>query len=512
MDMSFSSHSQQRRRCGSISSQSATSTKTPTHPEELPSYYSPKCQKEHDGDDDSQSELPTEPDMSNSSCSTPINDCTIASDDMTHTFQETNKPKLTMTPEEENYFDVQWNEMQGIGDDGDGGVQKDSSEKPTTLATLSSILSFTGRRLVSIRSDRSSKVSDYSMNRSGSRSDSIKQEPIDPVASGVVLPPGSDDPPPPPQPPVPTDSCLKSRKSTMCLLLLILLLGVTIVLLVTLEVVGGGRNKSPLGPKDDDKDEQQNNNNNADSLTLPPLSFSTPSSAPQEVGQIPSPTISPSVQPLDPTGTTAPTTSISVDIPTLPELRFTPFAELSTGTSSMISKHIIGYVNETWDLPGSVNRGDINFPSEINATDVIDGPFWEGLSLATLLDTNFRVGSIITSLGITSEQWNCWVNHYQDFTWDGLREESEVKVTFGENGTVTMGGRDMIESIEALGWTEESWNTAERFNYFFPQDPTSRGERPLWEDLTKREQDAATNFCWNRELWNRIPLPEWESM
>ena len=64
---------------------------------------------------------------------------------------------------------------------------------------------------------------------------------------------------------------------------------------------------------------------------------------------------------------------------------------------------------------------------------------------------------------------------------------------------------DLQEAMRVFGWTEAKWETPERFEYYSRQG-TSRGQRPPWDELTMTEQEAATSVCWNRELWNRIPL------
>jgi len=188
----------------------------------------------------------------------------------------------------------------------------------------------------------------------------------------------------------------------------------------------------------------------------------------------------------------------TITLPAVPEIRFTPFSGLPESIlTNLMRNSLLGYDSGTWNVPGSANNA-------ANTT----GVFWEGRSFKTIQNSNLQAISAIVRFDFTAQQWDCWVNHYQDLPWDELYWESDVEVVVDEDGSVTIYGRDLQEAMRILGWTESSWETPERFEYFFPQG-TSRGQRPSWDDLTMAEQEAATSICWSRELWNRIPLLEW---
>lgn len=241
-----------------------------------------------------------------------------------------------------------------------------------------------------------------------------------------------------------------------------------------------------------------NTNNSAASKARDPPAAESASAL-----RTPSPTISPTRRTASPTISTTPVPSTTrIVLPAWPELRFTPFSLLPESIAQDTILNVIGYDSETWDLPGSVNNGDNN-----------DGNiFWEGFSFGSIQSLSVNASAAIVGLNMTAQQWDCWSNHYQDFTFDDLLQESEIEIVFVEGeegeGSVSIGGRNLQEAMRVLGWTDANWNTDERIEYFFPQG-TNRGQRPAWDELTVAEQLAATTICWNRELWERIPIPLW---
>lgn len=76
-------------------------------------------------------------------------------------------------------------------------------------------------------------------------------------------------------------------------------------------------------------------------------------------------------------------------------------------------------------------------------------------------------------------------SHYDDYSWDELIE-------FDLNGP-----------FETLGWSRTSWESDDSDTY-----PVS--DNLTWEDLNDEEQEAADEICYFFELWNGVPLPEWE--
>ena len=88
-------------------------------------------------------------------------------------------------------------------------------------------------------------------------------------------------------------------------------------------------------------------------------------------------------------------------------------------------------------------------------------------------------------LGITNaETWDCWINHYSAFWWQDLEELG------------------VSQYYTVLGWNSNSWDN---------EVSTPSSDNKYFDDLTQQEQAAAEQVCYNRELWDGIPLPDWES-
>ena len=86
---------------------------------------------------------------------------------------------------------------------------------------------------------------------------------------------------------------------------------------------------------------------------------------------------------------------------------------------------------------------------------------------------------IIISLSLFID---CHVNHYTGFWWEDVEE------------------LNVSQYYEILGWNEYSWDN----------DVLPATDSLNWYQLTSVEQEAAKQLCYNRELWDGIPLPDWE--
>lgn len=256
--------------------------------------------------------------------------------------------------------------------------------------------------------------------------------------------------------------------------------------------------------------------------SFPAESFTTlsPSSLPSDRTT----TISPTLRPTQRSTTLSPTTpppmssapsnnnstnssgSTPYIIPPYPMFRFVPWTDVPSFHQGLAARHL-SYNSTSWNSPGTANVWDLT-------------QFWEGQSFSTIQLTSPDIGviSTIATLGFTKDTWDCWVNHYQNFTWSELDSLAPIEITFinsttrednvtSDDGSVIIGGRDIQQAMTTLGWTAELWSSTERFRYFFPLT----GERPLWDNLSPMEQDAATQLCFTRELWDRIPIPEWSN-
>lgn len=117
----------------------------------------------------------------------------------------------------------------------------------------------------------------------------------------------------------------------------------------------------------------------------------------------------------------------------------------------------LGYNEETWNRPSTANIETISF---------------EGLGTG---------GTTVQELGISSEQWDCFVNHYQFLEWTEL---------------ATIGVQDHFVT---LGWTEDLW-----FQANAPETDSLS-----WDKLSEEEQTAATELCYFQQIWSAQSLEDW---
>lgn len=139
-----------------------------------------------------------------------------------------------------------------------------------------------------------------------------------------------------------------------------------------------------------------------------------------------------------------------------PTFRYQPFHELDT-TSQNIAEEKLGYIEVTWN-----NHG-------LNS---VEKSRWEDLT------SNQRDGASL--LGYTVDQWNCFLNHYEGFSWDDLADKG------------------VQEHYEGLGWTRAHWeHTAETIVYT---------ESRWWGQLTDNEKRAANGLCYFKENWDKVDM------
>lgn len=87
------------------------------------------------------------------------------------------------------------------------------------------------------------------------------------------------------------------------------------------------------------------------------------------------------------------------------------------------------------------------------------------------------------SLGLSGDVWDCSINHFLAFWWTDLEE---------------LGITDYLSS---LGWNNDSWDN---------DGPLPDTEDLYWDELTPEQQASASHLCYFRDLWDGIPIPEWE--
>mmetsp|Transcript_19167 Transcript_19167/g.27070 ORF Transcript_19167/g.27070 Transcript_19167/m.27070 type:complete len:617 (+) Transcript_19167:818-2668(+) len=89
----------------------------------------------------------------------------------------------------------------------------------------------------------------------------------------------------------------------------------------------------------------------------------------------------------------------------------------------------------------------------------------------------------VLQLGFVNEEdWDCYMNHYNGYTWDKLEDE------------------DLQQYFVILGYNKKLW---------FDGSDTDIDELE-WDELTPSQQNAAKKLCFIEESWNSIPLGKWE--
>lgn len=107
--------------------------------------------------------------------------------------------------------------------------------------------------------------------------------------------------------------------------------------------------------------------------------------------------------------------------------------------------------------------------------------------------TDTQRGAINTELGFDEDQFDCCMNHYEWYDW----ADFQVVYENGENYA------DQILALEALGWTEEMWES---------EDPNDWADTDYmyWDELTEYQREMAERkLCYTRETWNWVPLSQW---
>lgn len=114
---------------------------------------------------------------------------------------------------------------------------------------------------------------------------------------------------------------------------------------------------------------------------------------------------------------------------------------------------------------------------------------WKNVGTADLEDSAFSSLTMeqqvaLTSLGFYEDQYDCYMNHYEDYFW------AELQLY------------ELVDYYETLGWTQESWEG----NATAPAS-----EEKDWSELTTDEQAAAEELCFFQENWDEVPLADWGS-
>eukprot|EP00578_Thalassiosira_sp_NH16_P020111 CAMPEP_0181083060 /NCGR_PEP_ID=MMETSP1071-20121207/3957_1 /TAXON_ID=35127 /ORGANISM="Thalassiosira sp., Strain NH16" /LENGTH=397 /DNA_ID=CAMNT_0023164695 /DNA_START=61 /DNA_END=1254 /DNA_ORIENTATION=- len=139
-----------------------------------------------------------------------------------------------------------------------------------------------------------------------------------------------------------------------------------------------------------------------------------------------------------------------------PAFRYRPFHKLDT-TSQNIAQEKLGYLEVTWNNHGLAP---------------IEKKGWPALT------SNERDAAV--TLGFTQATWDCFINHYEQYSWEELEEKG------------------VQEHYIKLGWTEAHWN------HELESVPYTEGR--WWDQLTDNEKQAANKICYFEPNWDKLDM------
>jgi hypothetical protein len=159
------------------------------------------------------------------------------------------------------------------------------------------------------------------------------------------------------------------------------------------------------------------------------------------------------------------------DLYPYPEMRYTEWNSLPQEEEAYSAAvNDLGYDEYTWNLPGTAE---------------IESLSYETIGLTGFLGIVGRSQQeAIQDLCLTELTWDCYMNHYSDYTWEELLEE-EVQGFY-----------------QTLGWTKDNWESDNEEDY-----PAS--ENKDWSELSDEEKTAADELCYFEETWDEQDLSEW---
>jgi hypothetical protein len=146
----------------------------------------------------------------------------------------------------------------------------------------------------------------------------------------------------------------------------------------------------------------------------------------------------------------SPTTQLTIP---LPVFRYVEWSKLDDRTRTFAG--LLGYTEDSWNVPGSA-------PIERRKYDTI----------AASSDKSRDI-FYIQGLGFGKPQWDCYINHYRNFTWAEL----------GQVG--------VKRYYQVLGWDSQRWLNREA--------PLT--ELKEWSALSVQERVAAESVCYLQPLW-----------
>jgi len=89
----------------------------------------------------------------------------------------------------------------------------------------------------------------------------------------------------------------------------------------------------------------------------------------------------------------------------------------------------------------------------------------------------------VNDLEMDSNQWDCFMNHYENYYWDIMPDHAR-------------------DALIALGWVQCSWDKEPNCLVSTPASENSN-----WRQLNATEKTAAINLCWFKSSWDAYGLP-----
>lgn len=150
------------------------------------------------------------------------------------------------------------------------------------------------------------------------------------------------------------------------------------------------------------------------------------------------------------------------------DIRYVLWGDLSKDIKSIAEK--LNYTQNSWNMPGKSPIERFSYGS---------------MGIAY---TSYGIGSgnntgAIEDMGLNEDEWDCHINHYDDYSWKELHTKG-VQVFFSY-----------------LGWTRDTWENI-HIRYPFSEYIT-------WYDMTTEQREAAEAVCYRYELWDHLELSRW---
>jgi predicted Fe-S protein YdhL (DUF1289 family) len=171
-----------------------------------------------------------------------------------------------------------------------------------------------------------------------------------------------------------------------------------------------------------------------------------------------------------------------------PYTRFTPWADLDDTTESTALS--LGYTDTLWDTPNLYVSEfpfilallfELSLPKFLHSFFVLFTKDLEYNYVYSALDSTQQLA--INNLGMDEDQWDCFMNHYENQHWDLMPDHAQ-------NALIDLGWSKCVFEGEA-GCTGS----------------TPASESMNWRQLNSTEKAAAINLCWFRSSWDSYSLP-----